>query len=370
MWSLLYTMVNETGLSIPPSFFSYIWYIIRAILLAKILLHDVKKTNRVIWSLVILLLGLVSSYCSKSDFLEPFFWFLASGYQVNVRDIIKTLFKAQLIAIAITIICSGVGVIESNDIIREETGVLRRSLGFSHPNALAQKIFQLCMMYIYLVADRISLIHIVMILIVNCLNYQLTNSNTMLSVTFIVIFFLLLYIFERKEILIISRMSNFTLRLLKYICYLAGGISIYFALNPNNSFALKMDQGNTLLSRVTQISIYFQTYKITLFGQQLYYHNSDTAIGKYVGLYTLDNAYIYLLLGFGIVVFVFLIGLFIKALYKSVKEREYIVLILIAAYMIYGVTETALIRFSYNFTLVLLFAVVWKQNFNRITRDR
>ena len=86
---------------------------------------------------------------------------------------------------------------------------------------------------------------------------------------------------------------------------------------------------------------------------------------NYSGLYTLDNAFVYLILGFGIVVSAIIAILYIGSILKAVKEHEYIILLLFVVYLIYGFTETALIRFSYNFTLVFTFAFVWKENFSK-----
>lgn len=363
LWSFLQTLVNESLFPIPTYINGLTWYIIRAILLAKILLHDIKITNKAIWSLAILMVGLLSTHYSQNEFLEAFFWFLAAGFQVNIRDIIKTLFKAQMFSVIIVVICSATGLIESVDTVRIGTGELRRSFGFSHPNYLAVKIFQLCMMYVYLVANRLSLKHIIGILFVNYVNYRITDSNTMWSLTFVLIVFLVLYICVMKKTYLLSYMSEFILRILKYICFVIGGVSIYYALNPNRVYNLGIDQESTLMSRLTQMGLYYNRYGITLFGQPLYYHNNVSASNQYAGLYTLDNAYIYLLLGFGICTFVIIMGLFVGTLYKAVKEKAYLVLILLVTYLIYGFMETFLIRLNFNFTLVFLFAFFWKQDY-------
>ena len=53
-----------------------------------------------------------------------------------------------------------------------------------------------------------------------------------------------------------------------------------------------------------------------------------------------------------IIVFVLFLFLYICAIYKSIKQNNLIVLILISIYLILGLSETAMIRFTYNFTFL------------------
>ena len=367
LWSLLFTMATETSIPIPYIVYTVSWYAIRMILVLKITIYDHCKMKKNLISMVLILVGMLSAHYSESEFLVAFFWFLAAADEIEIRDIVKALFYAQLIIFICTVVLGTAGFIETKDFIRPQTGVIRHSAGFVHPNSFAQKAFQISAMYIYLVGIRVAIKHILLTLLFNYVIYRYTDSNTLWQLTIIMEAFLILYLISRGKDSLLSNISTWIIRTMKYSCVIIAGVSFWLTLNYQDNDVLPgIASTSTLASRFTQMYLYFKTYKIKLFGQLLYYHgNSSASSVNYSGLYTLDNAFVYLILGFGIVVSAIIAILYIGSILKAVKEHEYIILLLFVVYLIYGFTETALIRFSYNFTLVFTFAFVWKENFSK-----
>lgn len=366
-WSLFYTLTSESYMEFPYEIYLFIWDVIRVLLIAKIVIYERKKVCNIIRSFLIILFCLISKSYSDNTFLEPFFWFLAAANNVDIRSIIKTLFSAQVFAFILIIGFYFFGLIDNYQLLRDSTNQIRNSMGFNHPNTASLKALQICLMYVYLSKDNLRLKHCAIILMFSLFVYQFTYSNTSFYLTLLLISMLLFYIISNKKIKLLSNASHRVIRLLKYISLLCGCFSLYMTLNYENS-SLILDivgSDSTLFSRFNQMFIYFNTYNITLFGQPLYYHGSGNEISDAVtGMYTLDNAYINLLLGLGIIVFVMFFLLFFRIIYKCIKENNLIPLILISIYFILGISETAMIRFSFNFTLVFLFTSVWKVNLN------
>ena len=351
--------------------YAYVWPAIKVFLVFKLLICERKNFRGLVLGFFILLFGALSRHYSNNSFLEPFFWFLAAANNVETRKIIKSLFLAQLLAFVIITSLSFYGVIENYQLVRGSTNQIRNSIGFNHPNTAALKAFQLCMMYIYLMKSKLRLWHCVIIFLFGTIVYKYTNSNTSFYLTLLLTSLLILYLISKGKIGILSSATSRVIRVLKYISVFSVGFSLYMTLNYQNSSELigMFKSESTLISRFSQMYNYFKTYNITLFGQELYYHGSGNVISdSTTGLYTLDNSYIYLLLGLGIIIFILYFVLYIYAIYKSLKENDLIVLILISIYLLLGLFETAMIRFTFNFTLVILFSIVWKGNLSGAKR--
>lgn len=369
IWSFLYTIISESYIELPYELYTYAWTIIKAILIIKILVCEGRNVHNIILCIFILLFGIISQYFSSNTFLEPFFWFLAAANNIEIQRIVKSIFVAQLIAFILITSFSFLGIIENYQLIRDASDQIRYSLGFNHPNTVALKAFQISMMYVYLIKNKLRLRHCAIILLFELFVYKYTNSNTSFYLTLLLVSLLIVYLISNKRIGFLSSTSVWVIKLLKYVGIISVGFSLYMTLNYQSSSGLVdvFGSNSTVISRFSQMYIYFRAYDITLFGQELFYHRSgDSLSNEVTGMYTLDNAYIYLLLGLGVIVFVLFLFLYICAIYKSIKQNNLIVLILISIYLILGLSETAMIRFTYNFTLVFLFAIVWKGNLSGI----
>ncbi|PFN80596.1 hypothetical protein COJ85_29715 [Bacillus sp. AFS076308] len=366
IWSFLYTVAYETtlGTSYNETIFSLykaIWYVIVAILLLKIITRKYVRRSSVAKSCVILLLGFVSSHFSGSSFLSPFFVFLAAADRMEVRKAVKSIFYAQILAILVTISLALSGVIVNTTTIRD-SGLVRQSFGFGHPNTFAQKVLQVSIIFLYLKYDQIKFKHLIIVGIIGTIIYRLTNSQTAFYMTLLDIVLFVLYMHSQKRGQFLSKVSEWMIRALKYICIIVAGFSVYASIVYQDNYLIGgIDTESSLYSRFSQMYLYLKTYSITLFGQPLYYHNSiSSSIANSSGLYTLDNSYIYLLLGFGVVVFLLFIIIYARRIYKAIKDKEYVIAIIMTSYVLAGFTETSLIRFSYNFTMLFLFNIIWK----------
>lgn len=361
LWSILYSLANESTMSktfqFLPTLFRLVWFAIRVFLIVKIAYKNTKKD--VLISVLILMIGIISSFQSNSSFLEGFFWFLASAKGIKCNKSVKSLFYGQLIAFVVIVSFCCLGIIENNVIIRTSTGIVRYSMGYNHPNNLAAKILQLTLMYIYLIQSRLSIKQCIFGLIVTGVNYIITNSLTATLLLLCSIVLIIVYLFSIKNIILFSQLSRWLIKFLKFVFIAMAGFSIISAVTfKNNALIQGFDLTSTLSSRFTQMYYYLQEYSVKPWGQPLYYHGLDNKSNIF-GLYTLDNAYMYLLLGLGAIAFMVFIGLYIITLHKSIKFHDRIVVIILAIYAIYGLLETVLIRFSYNFALVFLFSSVW-----------
>ena len=328
-----------------------VWLITRLFIVLKVLLESRYYKPRDFLVLFLLaFVGYFSTVNSGSTFLEAGFWFIAGGRGVDWDTGIKRLFKGEVFAMVFIISMCAIGI--SAD--KTKNGNIGHSFGYYHPNDLALHILQIFLMYVYLHknANKTKLGYVS--LVVASVTYLITKSKTVLFVLLFVGVVLFFFDMRKNK----SRISNFLSKrfssIMKYAFIFLTASSIFLSANGKLSFSIF---GN-LHGRLPLMAIYFSYYKILPWGQPLLNHNSAN-YDWHTKLYTLDNSYLHLLLGFGAVTFILFIIVYLLMIKKAYKEKDTYLFLILVTYAILGFSETALIRARYNFTILLFSQLVW-----------
>lgn len=364
VWSFLYSVFRESTFTraafVDQKIYTVLWMGIQALLVLKIILVDLKHRSSAVKILLVAILGALSYINSGSGFLVPFFWFLAASRRTNSKDNIRAIYLGQLASMIMIAFCAVIGVIENVTLTRKLLGLTRYAVGYGHPNSLAQKVFQLEMMWVYLNKSRFNILHLGVILGLGFVVFLITDSRSAWFLTLAATALLMMYFLIRQRDGFLARFSKMMIRFLRYTVLAIGGVSIIIAMGFTEMFMdTSLAEEGTMITRFAQAQYYLAYYSIKPFGQPLYFHGNAAGGDVIKGLYTLDNGYLYMLLGLGWVIFVLFFLFYGLRMRKAILEKDYITLILISAYAIYGFSETGMIRFSYNFTLVLLFELMW-----------
>ena len=362
LWALLTTIsvASQGKFTFLIYNMSLLWTMIHIYIIAKVIIECRKISSRDIFVLIVLIIiGYNVQIHTKSGFLTAAFWFIAGARYIDWEKAVKYLFTAQAMAMAIIFLLCFIGVYE--DVSKVNDG---HSLGYINPNDLAVNVLQLSLMYLYLHREKLNFKFAIAFLILALVVYLITNSNTaMLLFIFTALGIILILSYKRKNLFSVLFSKPF-IKCIRYFLVFFAACSVLFAV--------RRDIGESLLgdfhSRIPQMAKYFAFYPITLWGQPLINHYSPDYDWK-IGLYTLDNAYLHLLLGFGIILFIVFLGLYFMYAKKVYRNKEYVVLLILVVYFALGFTETMLIRVQYNFTIFLLAEILWgdekKFNFKR-----
>lgn len=356
VWSFLNVICNLTTidgmlLNICGILLSVIWMMIRLFIIVKITteleINDLKIC-------LLLLFAIVSDYVSGGATITTAIWFICGAKNINIDKIVKPVFFAHLIGVSCIVCMALSGAIE-NTVYTRGTGEIRYSMGFFHPNTFAGHMIFLTSLYLMIrnLKNRIRCIDCMLIALCTVWTYKITNSGTGLILMGTLCALGLLICFS--NIKFVKRINEFFLDKLKYLIVFMPIFVLWLTLVfDNKSTQFK----GTLLSRVSQAAIYFKYYTPNILGHSLELNYTL----DYNNLFTLDNAYIFLLLQSGIVLFgLFIIGQILLAK-KVAKEKRYLLLGILTVYAIYGFTETMYIRFLFNFTLLYMAEIVWPQN--------
>ena len=113
---------------------------------------------------------------------------------------------------------------------------------------------------------------------------------------------------------------------------------------------------STIWSRINQSLVYYDYYGLSWHGRVLMDRNSA---GAPAGMYTLDNGYMYLLLGFGVFAFFLFLSGEMCLVFRASQDREWMLLIILVLYLLFGMLETSFIRPHCNLFVLLLAEVLW-----------
>ena len=358
IWNFLFTVTWFTTLQYRSDHYYlpyvFVWKLIRFFLTLKIWKDLKTGTNRdlkVVFG--ILVIGSISWYFSQNEFLYPLLWFAAAAKNTEIKKSIQYLWYSQIAAVGITIFGSLAGILENR--VMAGNGIVRRyTLGFIHPNTLGAFLMQLVLLTFYLYARQSARKVYFIAALCFMIAWRIACSRTTTFVLVIFFMFSALYYITVKRNKKLQSFLGILLQRTGDIVKVSLGVSLAAICGLLNQF----DMADTLGVRISQAKLYFNYYGVTLWGQPLImgYETNE----YYNGLFTLDNAYIYLFLAFGGIVSILFLFFYFQRLKRARVENDHIVLIILVLYGIVGITETTMIRFGMNFSLIFLAEVLWK----------
>lgn len=328
------------------------WILFRILVCIKFILQFEPRDYGVIF---LFFLAFFSSQNTSSYWISTIIWALLGTKYVDIFKVIRALFITKFFAVSLVILLCFIGIVDNKTII--DGGQLRQSLGFYHPNTFAAEILQLELMYVC-IRDKKKKFNTFLLLIVSVWTYIISKSTTViiLSVCLIIYSYLSNNIYNiNSSKNVIRKVYLFLLKKIKYLAILIPVFATIFIIY------LSQDDGKgTLYARAQQAYNYLEYYGVSLFGKPLQINNSiDNFYLQNSKLYTLDNSYLYLLIGYGLICFILLISCIIALIYLESKKHEYTIMCVLIIYMIYGIVETTMIRFSYNFSLLFISLLIW-----------
>jgi len=322
--------------------FRYYLYKLLPILLFAFILFQSKNYRfysllKVLFSLV---LGVLTYFISDCSDLFLTFLFIIAAKNIDFNDFIKKDLNIKSLLLLFVVCCSFLGF--TNEMISYRDGIPRYPLGFGHPNALGAILLSLCIDIIILYSSKIKIKHVLFFIVCLYITIFVCDSRSAQMGIFLLLF--LLFVFRLKKDL--KHTSIFYI--LPLFCFI---ISIFF-INlylDNNSFAFVIDEFTS--GRVRYAAEFYEYYDITLFGNYFEFFGKikDTSY-----LSMLDNAYINLLLRFGIVSIVLFLTFFTRFFNTCIKKNLIGCFIALFVILIYGLMESYIWLLVYNPILLYL----------------
>ena len=300
--------------------------------------------NEVVVLIVLLIISILCFFESKDSSLIKLTLFIYASKMVDLKKCFKYDLILRIILFSILICLSYFSVAE--DVISYYENNMRHSLGFTNPNALAMQSLIISFECILVYFNDKGLIIVILVLLFNVLINIYSGSRTSIFIIMIGLILILLYkyipnIYKTKLVKSIIIHSFIIFMIITFV--------LVFLFNSGNNTIVKFDY--ILSYRLTNISYYLQMLPLKLFGQDLSFFNR-----------TLDSCYAFITIGMGIIP-TLVYGLFFYKMFKFIyKKREYLLLIIMFCFIIYGLSERLWLSIDYNFFVILLSVAIFKKD--------
>ncbi len=301
---------------------------------------------------------------------------ISSGYQnvitwimliigaknISFRKILEMTLVMDISMVLAAFIASSLGVIENLQYTTHSRSLnnIRNSFGIIYPTDFAAFIFFIILIYFYLTRDRLRFYNYIGALVIDALVYYFCGTRLdCLCILFTVIVFAAINATDRIRPTLRDKYRKrhdpiaFCAPFVMPACA-ALSLLLSALYNPDNSL---MKALNTLLSnRLNLGHTGLEEYAITLFGQgvPMFGNGGSTVLPQ--NYFFIDCSYLHILLRYGLVFFLMLLGVYMFCSYQNRKDHLYVAVILLIS--INCMVAHHLISFAYNPFPMALFAVM------------
>lgn len=309
-----------------------------------------------VYIIILITIPIVISAALSAFFSLLSTWmFIVAAKESEFDKIVRIAYKILLIMIPMVILLHFLGFID--DYILVKNGMVRHSLGFSHPNVLGLQVFQLVACHCYINRKKIRVIDLIYLLIAVLFVYFVPSQTSYIcmAVLFLVLIINMIINKCRKIFLDIYMNCLFALTILfNFFSVLWSFIGVEWS-----PILIKIN--NFLSGRFSWCHKVFQIYGVSFWGQRIYVstaERSQAGLSTYEKLY-LDNAYMTLILITGIISYVVFILLYYISMMYFEKRKYTVLFIIFTTYALYGVMERGLFLTTNNIFLVGISNVVF-----------
>lgn len=330
-------------------------YIVLVLLGLQIFILQEYTARELIGLFLISLPMVIGTINSGHNILMSTWLFVLASKYIDLDKVVAIHYYVLVIMIAILLLLFYFGMVE--DVIIYRGSIARHSFGFSHPNFLGMRIFQLTLARVYLRRKNISIIDYLFVALAVWFVYKYPNCKTAYYALIVFLLFLIIY----KVIGVIEKGREVLLIAMGIVAALVNVLSIVLSIINVKS--------NLVLSRIDKVMSYrfslchnvFRKYGLSLLGQNI------ELVGYVRGViarkYYMDVAYTTLLERYGIVVYILFSIAYLMSIYWAYRSSKDILLIVLCMYSIYGIMEPNYFSLSYNIFLISLSYPLYKKSY-------
>ena len=319
---------------------------------------------------IIVTAGIVflSSYLSGYQTLLIWLLYILAAQNIDLRKTAKEVMIITLVLFLLVVLLAELGFIESTtqSVSSSSRSYLWSSgntillWGFEHHNYIGRCAFTFITCYIFLRFDKFKWFDLIPCVIVFYICYFVSKTRTaallILAATLLVLFFKLLKFFGEKT------NKNIVAFTVYFIMILSIAFSIFMCLTYNSGSAFYEFFDDLLTTRFSSANSIFSNYGFSILGQDVTLVSTIEAKEQGITAIVLDNAYMHLLIRFGLLLSALVIGGYFYSAKIALREKNYGILIIIAIIFVCGIAETWFLSLSSNPFLLLVSTGLYNQD--------
>ena len=316
----------------------YILFITLSIILNK----DVFEKKSFFRYICIISISIACLITSTNSSIFIFLLFLLGSRKINFYHFIKVDFLIKLLLLLFVIFLYKLDLTNPYIMLRPN-GLIRSSIGFSHPNFFSAVILNLVLDFIYLKFDKNKVLTITLLLLSNYLQYIVTDSRTTTVLLLFLTIILLLKDTTFSNIIYNNKIFKFLIKNSYWILFIISIICVLFYID-NNQLIIEFDK--LLSNRIYWGKVFYNKYPINLFGNDITMIGTRLAHLQNINMLQLDMGYLNILYFYGVFGVVFY-GLVFSRIIKENYENSIFVIVFII-FMLYGFTEASFFKLVIN----------------------
>lgn len=328
------------------------------LLMCQIIFFQSYTRDELIMIVAITMPVAISTILSGQKTIMASWMFIVAAKDIDIEKLIRIAYKVLLIMIPVIISMCLLGFIENITLMRGN--VERFSLGFSHPNQLGLRVFQLIACHCYVHRNRLRKQNYMYILLTILFLIRVPNSKTAYLVTVVLLCMLLLYKFIRAHRPECMKLYEKGI-LFGYVCLNIFSILFSYIDVKKVSVLAKID--SWMSSRFSLCHRVWLLYGVPIWGQRVYVTEDERKLAGIQSRIWLDNAYANILLRYGILLFLIFSISYFFLLKIIVLQKQYMLAIILFLYALYGVMENGIYIISHNIFLITFSILLYRKSF-------
>ncbi len=321
--------------------------IILGLLLVQIVFFQKYQLSEMIIIAMISLPIIYATLNSNHNRMMSTWIFIIAAKYIDFDKLIRVTYYVELWLMILIIYLFEIGFISEYTMYRGT--ILRHSLGFSHPNQLGVRIFLLVICRCYIRREKFNFIDWSIIIAAAIFVQRVADSKTSYYALYILSVIMAVYVMVHFFGGELEKYSNIMI----VVAIGANVLSVFLSYIQVKKYPLLKAIDTFMSKRFSLCHKTLQYYGVKLFGQDIKLIFPRPGIGRMYHFW-LDNAYMSILLRYGVVVFLIFSSLYIWTMVLLKNTGHHILVSILCLYAIYGIMENNFFSMSQNIFLLLL----------------
>ena len=289
---------------------------------------------------------IIGTINSNHNMMVATWMFIVASKYVDFEKVSKVIYIVLIVTIPLVLYLNYIGVIDDRVIYRGN--IIRHSLGFAHPNWLGVRIFQLVLLHCYLRRSKLGVFDYLIIIAGAIFVKKVPNCQTAYIALLVFLTMLLIY-------RVVDLVNQGKEKYIKYTIVMAACAN-FFSVILSTIDVRKNVYLNFIDNLMSRRFLWcYKTYKY--YGWSLFGQNIEIwwrKMGVMYPRFYLDNAYMSILLRYGVFVYVIFTSIYLYTMVRCLRMKNYILVIILAMYSIYGIMENSFFSMTQNIFLIAI----------------
>lgn len=290
----------------------------------------------------------ISGLITKNYSFEIYLLFIFASKNIDFTDLVRKDFYIKLFFSIIIFFLAFAGIAENEIVLNKN--YTKNSLGFSSANYCSAFVFNICLDYFYLKYEKFDFRNIFLMILALVVFYLLTNTRSFLIVMLFLILFMFFIYIKRSFKINLTSIKKIMYKVFPVLFIVITILSIYLIVLYENKNMFIIDLDELLSNRIKFAHNFYNNYSVNLFGNEFIGYNEWSVDN----LYALDNAFLNMLLQFGLLSFFIICKATNLLVKKAVEDKNTKLLLVIGLLFIYAFVETYYLRFVHNYIYIYL----------------